>query len=57
MPSVKEEFKQSTTSLTQDKVMPLPRNKKSTFVASGATASGTAPMPPPRRANSYQRFV
>lgn len=54
---VKEENRQSTLSLSQDKVAPLPRNRKAAFVSSGSIANRTTPMPPPRRANSQQRFV
>lgn len=53
---VKEESRQSTFSL-QDKVAPLPRNKKAAFVSSGSITNRTTPMPPPRRATSQQRFV
>lgn len=54
---VKEENRQSSLSLSQDKVAPLPRNRKAAFASSGTIANRTTPMPPPRRANSQQRFV
>lgn len=53
MASVKEETRQSTISLNQDQVAPLPRNKKTAYVGSNRAT----PMPPPRRATSQQRFV
>lgn len=53
MASVKEETRQSTISLNQDNVAPLPRNKKTAYVGSNRAT----PMPPPRRATSQQRFV
>lgn len=54
--SVKEENRQSTFSLAQDKITPLPRNKKTSLVQMTSSNRPT-PMPPPRRANSHQRFV
>lgn len=54
---VKEENRQSSLSLSQDKVAPLPRNRKAAFASSGTITNRTTPMPPPRRANSQQRFV
>lgn len=58
---LKDEYRQSTYSLSPDKVAPLPRNKKTpAYIPSGGTTATnrtTVPMPPPRRANSQQRFV
>lgn len=57
---IKDEYRQSTYSLSPDKVAPLPRNKKSpAYIPSATTVTNrtTVPMPPPRRANSQQRFV
>lgn len=54
---VKDEYRQSTFSLSQDKVAPLPRNKKTAYIPSVTSTNRTTPMPPPRRANSQQRFV
>lgn len=55
---IKDEYRQSTFSLPQDRVAPLPRNKKMAYpIPSGTATNRTTPMPPPRRANSQQRFV
>lgn len=57
-PTIKEETRQSTFSLAQDKVVPFPRNKKSPMVvSSGNLTNRSTPMPPPRRTSSQQRFV
>lgn len=57
-PTIKEETRQNTFSLAQDKVVPFPRNKKLPIVvSSGNLSNRSTPMPPPRRTNSHQRFV
>lgn len=50
-------MRQSTLSLAQDKIVPLPRIKKIPTVLGGSLSVNKAPQPPPRRATSHQRFV
>lgn len=48
----------SPLAMNQDKVLPLPRTKKSPATSQTSLVKGApTPMPPPRRANSHLRFV
>lgn len=46
----------SPLAMSQDKIIPLPRTKKSPATSQTSLVKGV-PMPPPRRVNSHLRFV
>lgn len=49
----------SPLAMSQDKIVPLPRHKKSPATSQTSLVKGVVPtpMPPPRRVNSHLRFV
>lgn len=48
----------SPLAMSQDKIIPLPRTKKSPATSQTSLVKGVPPpMPPPRRVNSHLRFV